>query len=125
MRVTSRQTKNKQAQRSDFLQSKFCMNFFFSYLPPPGLLPVLGLLEWYMTPTLDAALLCSSWFSFDLGCTSDWLRSFVNWVSSFPSILSRGGWANVQLIICTMLQGGYKNIVTQCSAELTIEIELK
>ena len=27
--------------------------------PPPGLLPVLGPLEWYMRPTLDAALLIS------------------------------------------------------------------
>ena len=29
---------------------------FFSIHPPPGLLPVLGPLERYMTPTLDAAL---------------------------------------------------------------------
>ena len=35
------------------------LNFFlFSIHPPPGLLPVLGPLKWYMTPTLDAALLC-------------------------------------------------------------------
>ena len=33
------------------------LNFFIR--PPPGLLPVLGPLERYMTPTLDAALLCS------------------------------------------------------------------
>ena len=31
-------------------------NFFFGIRPPLGLLPVLGPLEWYMTPTLDAAL---------------------------------------------------------------------
>ena len=72
---------------------------------------MLGPLEWYLTPTLDADLLCSSRAGFDLGCTSDWLRSFVNWVSSFPSILIRGGWANVQLILCTMLLASYKNIV--------------
>ena len=30
---------------------------FFCIRPPPVLLPVLGLLERYMTPTLDAALL--------------------------------------------------------------------
>ena len=34
--------------------------FFFGICPPPGLLPVLGLCEHYMTPTLDAALLISS-----------------------------------------------------------------
>ena len=33
---------------------------FFSIGPPLGLLPVLGPLEWYMTPTLDSALLISS-----------------------------------------------------------------
>ena len=33
---------------------------FFSIRPSPGLLPVLGPLERYMTPTLDAALLSSS-----------------------------------------------------------------
>ena len=33
---------------------------FFSIRPTPGLLPVLGLLEWYMMPTLDWALLISS-----------------------------------------------------------------
>ena len=32
---------------------------FFSIPPPPGLLPVLGLLTQYMTPALDTALLCS------------------------------------------------------------------
>ena len=34
--------------------------FFFCICPPPGLLPVLGPLEQYTTPTLDLALLCSS-----------------------------------------------------------------
>ena len=53
---------------------------FFNILPPPGLLPVLGPLERYITPTLDAALLCSSRAGSDLGRTSDRLRSFVNWV---------------------------------------------
>ena len=33
---------------------------FFCIRPSPGLLPVLGPLERYMTPTLDAALLSSS-----------------------------------------------------------------
>ena len=56
----------------------------FSIHPPPELLPVLGQLERYMTPTLDVALLCSSRVGSDLGRKSDWLRSFVNWVSSFP-----------------------------------------
>ena len=51
----------------------FC--FFFSIPPPPELLPVLGPLERYMMPTLDATLLCSSRLGFDLGCKSDWLRS--------------------------------------------------
>ena len=31
--------------------------FYFSIRPPPALLPVLGLLTQYMTPTLDPALL--------------------------------------------------------------------
>ena len=35
--------------------------------PPPELLPVLGSLECYMTPTLDAALLCNSRAGSDLG----------------------------------------------------------
>ena len=35
-------------------------NVFFCIHPPPGLLPVLGQLERYMTPTLNAALLISS-----------------------------------------------------------------
>ena len=59
--------------------------FCFSIHPPPELLPVLGPLELYMTPTLDVALLCSSRAGSDLGRKSDLLRSFVNWVSSFPS----------------------------------------
>ena len=41
--------------------------FFISIRPPPGLLPVLGPLELYMTPTLDAALQCSSRAGSDLG----------------------------------------------------------
>ena len=57
---------------------------FFFIPPPPELLPVLGPLEWYVTPTLIAALLCSSRTGSDLGRMSDGLRSFVNWVSSFP-----------------------------------------
>ena len=63
-----------------FLKFQLGPDFFLSIPPPPGLLPVLGPLERYMTPTLDTALLCSSRAGSDLGRTSDWLRSFVNWV---------------------------------------------
>ena len=48
----------------------------FSIHPPPGLLPELGLLERYMTPTLDSALLCCSRAGADLGRASDGLSSF-------------------------------------------------
>ena len=34
--------------------------FFFGICPPPGLIPVLGPCEQYMTPTLDAAQIISS-----------------------------------------------------------------
>ena len=44
---------------------------FFSIRPPPGLLPVLGPLERYMTPTLDTAMLYSSRAGPDLGPASD------------------------------------------------------
>ena len=47
-------------------QGVFCIR------PPPGLLPVLGPLEQYMMPTLDAALLCSSRAGSHLDCTLDW-----------------------------------------------------
>ena len=43
---------------------------FFCIHPPPELLHVLGPLERYMTPTLDAALLCSSRAGSDLNGTS-------------------------------------------------------
>ena len=36
------------------------LTFFIIVHPPPELLPVLGPLERYVTPTLDTALLCSS-----------------------------------------------------------------
>ena len=42
------------------------MCLFFSIRPPPGLLPVLGPLERYMTPTLDSALPTSSRAGADL-----------------------------------------------------------
>ena len=45
-------------------------NVFFCIHPPPELLPVLGPLERYMTPTLDVALLISSRAGADLGQTS-------------------------------------------------------
>ena len=52
------------------IQSNYTfLNFFIC--PFPLLLPVLGPLEWYMTPTLDAALLSSSRAGADLGRTSD------------------------------------------------------
>ena len=35
-------------------------------------LPLLGPLEWYVTPALDASLLCSSRAGSDLGHMSDW-----------------------------------------------------
>ena len=54
------------------LLGEFTYDFlFFCFRPPPELLPVLGPLEWYMTPTLDASLLCSSRAVSDLGRTSD------------------------------------------------------
>ena len=53
-----------------FLKIFACFFFFFCIRPPPGLLPVLGPLECYMTPTLDAALLISSRVGADLGRTS-------------------------------------------------------
>ena len=49
----------------------------FLLVPPPELLPVLGPLEQYMMPTLDAALLCSPMVGSDLGHMSDWLRSLI------------------------------------------------
>ena len=39
---------------------------FFCVRPPPELLPVMGPLERCVTPTLDAALLCSSSAGSDL-----------------------------------------------------------
>ena len=60
----------------------FCIYYYFIFLfsirPPLGFLPVLGPLEWYMTATLDSALLNSSRAGADLGRASDGLRSFVN-----------------------------------------------
>ena len=51
--------------------------FFFSFHPPLALLLVLGLLEQYMTPTLDSTLLISSRAGADLGWTLDRLRSNI------------------------------------------------
>ena len=53
------------------LERRFNNTFFFNICPSPGLLPVLGPLERYMTPTLDATLLISSWAGADLGRTLD------------------------------------------------------
>ena len=49
--------------------------------PPPGLLPVLGSPERYMTPTLDSALLISSKAGADLGQTLDRLRYLLELIS--------------------------------------------
>ena len=55
------------------------MGPFFSIIrPSPVLLPVLGLLERYMTPTLDMALLCSSRAGCVLGCASDWFEELFS-----------------------------------------------
>ena len=43
----------------------------FGIYPPPGLLPVVGPCERYMTPTIDAALLISSRAGTDPGLSSD------------------------------------------------------
>ena len=59
---------------------------FLCVRPPPELLPVLGLLEWYMTPTLDTAQLCSSRAGFDLGPMSD---RFEELSTSIPSSFLR------------------------------------
>ena len=45
-------------------------DFFWGICPPPGLLPVLGPCEWYLTPTLDAALLISARVDTDPGLSS-------------------------------------------------------
>ena len=55
----------------DKVTASFDNFIFFSIRFPPKLLPVLGLLEQYMTPTLDAALLFSSRAGSDLGHKSD------------------------------------------------------
>ena len=56
--LTSTKTTCKEGSKSIFLVMK--NHIFLSIFPPPGLLPVLGPCERYMTPTLDAALLISS-----------------------------------------------------------------
>ena len=60
--------------------------FFFRIHPPPGLLTLLGPLEWYMTLTLDSALLISSRTGADLGQTSERLRYSIQFNNLlFPS----------------------------------------
>ena len=49
------------------LSGMFWYLSFFSIRPPPGLLPLLGPLERYVMPTIDAALLISSRAGADLG----------------------------------------------------------
>ena len=53
------------------LENIYLNIYFFCIRPPPEWLPVLGPLEHYMTPTLDAALLCGSRAGSDLGRKSD------------------------------------------------------
>ena len=60
------------------LEANVFFLLFFSIRPPSGLLPVLGPLEWYMTPTLDWALLITSRAGADLGRTSDRLESYAS-----------------------------------------------
>ena len=57
-------------------RSRTLLKHFFCIHPPPELLPVLGPLERYVMPTLDAALLCSSRAGSDLGRTLDWFGEF-------------------------------------------------
>ena len=89
----------------------------FSIRPPPGLLPVLGRLERYMTPTLDSALLISSRAGADLGQTLDRLKSFVNWVSSFPSR------AQCIMLLCTHLyHTSFQYISITCNVSIACYI---
>ena len=61
------------AMHGDFwFEFRLTTSIVFYICPRPGLFPVLGPLEWYMTPTLDLALLCSSKAGSDLGRTLDW-----------------------------------------------------
>ena len=60
--------------------SKVCA-LFLSICPPPGFIPVLGLLERYMMPTLDSALLYSSRAGADPGRLID---KFIHINSSMP-----------------------------------------
>ena len=60
--------KNQSLNLADLYHIRsFKFEIMWLFRLPPGLLPVLGSLEWYMTPTLDAALLSSSREGADLG----------------------------------------------------------
>ena len=65
---------------------------FFCIRPPLELLPILGPLERYVTPTLDTALLCSSRAGSDLGRTLDWFEEISQ---------SHHGWVSILLILTT------------------------
>ena len=54
-----------------YFSAKLMKSFFGGICSPPGLLPVLGPCERYMTPTLDAAVLISSRAGTDPGLSSD------------------------------------------------------
>ena len=61
---------------------------FLSICLPPGFLPVLGPLERYMIPTLDAALLCSCRAGADLGRMSDAFEELLNEAFAIAFIVS-------------------------------------
>ena len=52
-------------------------HFFCSIRPSPGLLPVLGPLEQYLTPTIDVALLISSRVGADFNVGAVFIMLFV------------------------------------------------
>ena len=73
--------------------------FFLNLIRPSrGLLPVLGSLERYMTPTLDTALLISSRAGTDLGLTSDK-------VDMYKSVLYN--LSSCSFILCMRRKGGH------------------
>ena len=72
--------------RWNFLENGIQQPHFFKYPPCSGIASCVGTAGTYMTPTLEAALLCNSRAGPDLGWTSDWLRSFVNYLSKQNSL---------------------------------------
>ena len=72
-----RREKESHKQRYLLLGFKVFKFGFFSIRPPTGLLPVLGLLERYLTTTHDSALLISSRVGADLGRKLRFLRYLI------------------------------------------------